>query len=149
MALNRMNCFSNLKNLEKPRKMPKGAKSPKSHDRLFGLLFGGGSGVQTHGTLACSVVFKTRSFDHSDIPPEKIFNFPFLKIPLELPLEPPVLPSCGMPGKSRSERVSGALPSVVGAKFQDRPAIIASNPRRVLFPHFPPFYFTTVSCSCQ
>ena len=47
MALNRMNCFSNLKNLEKPRKMPKGAKSPKSHDRLFGLLFGGGRGIRT------------------------------------------------------------------------------------------------------
>ena len=129
MALNRMNCFSNLKNLEKPRKMPKGAKSPKSHDRLFGLLFGGGRGIRTpvgllpngfQDRLVMTASICLRMYENCRSAEIISWNIQFsiLQFPLELPLEPPVLPSCGMPGKSRTERVSGLLPSVVSAKFQ-------------------------------
>ena len=31
--------------------------------------FGGGGGIRTPGTLACSTVFKTVAFDHSATPP--------------------------------------------------------------------------------
>ena len=38
-------------------------------------FFGGESGIRTHGTLACSLVFKTRSFDRSDISPYRFFAY--------------------------------------------------------------------------
>ena len=36
---------------------------------------GGESGIRTHGTLACSPVFKTGSFDRSDISPYRFFDY--------------------------------------------------------------------------
>ena len=35
------------------------------------LETGGGGGIRTHGTLACTTVFETAPFDHSGTPPEK------------------------------------------------------------------------------
>jgi hypothetical protein len=33
------------------------------------FIFGGGGGIRTHGTLACTTVFETAPFDHSGTPP--------------------------------------------------------------------------------
>ena len=34
-----------------------------------GQVSGGGGGIRTHGTLACTTVFETAPFDHSGTPP--------------------------------------------------------------------------------
>jgi hypothetical protein len=36
-------------------------------------IFGGGGGIRTHGTLACTTVFETAPFDHSGTPPLNLY----------------------------------------------------------------------------
>ncbi len=51
----------------------KGRKRTKK-EPFEALLKLGGSGIRTHGTLACSTVFKTAPINHSGIPPKVTLN---------------------------------------------------------------------------
>ena len=47
----------------------------------LGQIYDGGGGIRTHGTLADTLVFKTRALNHSTTPPgEKYLIFSFLII---------------------------------------------------------------------
>jgi hypothetical protein len=38
---------------------------------MYKLRNGGGGGIRTHGTFACTTVFETAPFDHSGTPPRQ------------------------------------------------------------------------------
>ena len=44
----------------------------KTYGDLGRLSKNGGGGIRTHGTLADTLVFKTRALNHSTTPPEAI-----------------------------------------------------------------------------
>ena len=44
---------------------------------MNGFMNGGG-GIRTHGTLADTLVFKTRALNHSTTPPKGLFSFSYL-----------------------------------------------------------------------
>ena len=51
------------------------------YDTLFRFFRYGGGGIRTHGTLADTLVFKTRALNHSTTPPGKKYSiFSFLII---------------------------------------------------------------------
>ena len=46
-----------------------------SNIAIYQCFGSGGGGIRTHGTLADTLVFKTRALNHSTTPPGKKLNF--------------------------------------------------------------------------